>query len=115
MNGEVHLMTDELQIKRMRLEILNDVEDSTKDEIFKVKLNDAKWIALDALYPFNNEITELPERYKNWQVRCAIELYKLIEEGYLSYSENSLSWSKASDYLPKELMKELIPKADVPR
>lgn len=108
-------MTEQEQLEKMRLEILNDVKNTSKDDIFKVKLNDAKWIALDVLYPFNKEITELPIRYQNWQTRCAIELYKLIDEGYTSYGENGLSWTKASDYLSQGLMNELTPKADIPR
>lgn len=109
-------MTLEQQLKKMRLEILNDIDNTSKDEIFLSKLDDAKWIALDTLYPFNKEITELPDRYLNWQVRCAIELYELIgQNGYISYSENGLSYSRASEYVSKQLMNELTPKADVPR
>ena len=109
-------MTEENQIKKMRLEILKDVENSKLDEIFKLKLEDAKWVALDTLYPFNKEITELPERYSNWQVRCAIELYNAMgQEGYSSYEENVLSYTKTGGLVSTTLMNELTPKADIPR
>ena len=109
-------MTEEEQLKKMRLEVLNDINNQEFDEIFKIKLLDAKYIALNTLYPFHKEITELPDRYKNWQVRCAIELYNAIgEEGYLSYSENGLSYTKATDLISKSLMNELIPRAGVPK
>ena len=61
---------------------------------------------------------DLPQRVNDsWQVRCAIELYNQQgTEGYSQYSENGLSWSKAGGGLiSKELMEELVPKADVPR
>ena len=103
-------------INRMRLEILGNIEDTSQDELFNIKLEDAKWIALDTLYPFDNEVTKLPEKYKNWQVRCAIELYNAIgQEGYIKYAENGLSWEKASDLVSSKLMNELTPKADIPR
>ena len=107
-------MNEEMQLKKMRLEILGDIEDTSKDEIFKLKLTDAKYIALNTLYPFNDEITTLPERYKNWQVRCAIELYNRIgEENIESYSENGISYSYGDNLVSKELMSELTPKAGV--
>lgn len=109
-------MTEEKQLQKMRLEILSDINNTDKDEVFKTKLEDAKWLALDTLYPFNKEIIELPERYHNWQVRCAIELYSTMgQEGYISYSENGLSYTKACDLVSKELMNQLTPKADIPR
>lgn len=108
---------EENQIKEMRLEILNDINDSSQDDIFVLKLKQAKYIALETLYPFNKEIEELPIRIAvDWQVRCAIELYnKMGEEGYVSYSENGLSYTKSTGLISKELMEELLPKADVPR
>ena len=106
-----------MQLEEMRLEILNDSSDSTQDNIFKLKLKQAKYIALETLYPYDKEINELPVRVANdWQVRCAIELYnKMGEEGYTSYSENGLSYTKITGLISKELMEELLTKADVPR
>ncbi len=107
------------QLKEMRIEILNDINDKSQDELFKIKLKQAKYIALDTLYPLNKEITELPQRImEDWQVRCAIELYNLIDPDsrYLSYSENGLSYTKATELVSRDLMNELNPpKADVPR
>lgn len=109
-------MTEEKQLQKMRLEVLGDINNIDNDEVFKTKLEDAKWIALDTLYPFNKEITELPLRYSNWQARCAIELYNLMgQEGYISYSENGLSYTKSSELVSRALMNELTPKADIPR
>ena len=107
------------QLMEMRMEILNDVNDKSQDNIFKIKLKQAKYIALDTLYPLNKEIIELPKRImEDWQVRCAIELYNLIDPDsrFLSYSENGLSYTKSKELVSQDLINELSPpKADVPR
>ena len=111
------LTLEEKQLKEMRLKVLDDIENTTKDEVFKINLKDAKYIALGTLYPFDLEISTLPDRVaESWQIRCAIELYNLMNtEGYIAYSENGLSWQRASELVSKDLMSELTPKAGVPR
>ena len=37
------------------------------------------------------------------------------EEGYVSYSENGLSYTKQTDLISKSLMNELIPRVGVPK
>lgn len=95
----------------MRLEILNDSEDDSLDDIFKIKLEDAKYEYLRLVYPFNPEIEELPnDRARNWQTKCAIELYNGIgQENVTSYSENGLSESYEKAGLSKDLLNELPP------
>lgn len=107
----------EIQLSEMRLQILEDADNDSKDEIFTLMLKRAKYIALGTLYPFNFEINELPQRIKeDWQVRCAIELYeKLDNTNIQSYSENGLSISYFTGLLSESLMRELTPKAGVPK
>ena len=103
---------EEMLIK-MRIEILNNAADTSQDDIFKEKINDAKGIALYVLYPFNEE-AELPNtwRMNNWIVRCAIELYNKMSSLYVqSYSENGLSVSYLTGSISKVLLDQLIPKA----
>lgn len=93
----------------MRTKILNDISNDTKDDIFKSSLKEALSIALNSLYPFH-DITEIPEKYKMWQVRCAIELYnKIGEEGIIKYSENNLSYEYGENLISKDLKNELRP------
>lgn len=102
----------------MRLEILEDSTDNRYDDIFKMKLEDAKYEYLRLVYPYNPEITELPnDRAKNWQTKCAIELYRIMgEEGIIQYSENGLTIIKSKSGLSKDLLNELPPsKAGVPK
>ncbi len=101
----------------MRLEILENPADTSQDEMFKRKLDDAKWRYLRLVYPFNPEIEELPnQRAKNWQLRCAIELYQNIgSENLIQYSENGLTEIRAKAGLSKDLLNDLPPaKAGVP-
>ena len=113
------MKTQEQLLERMRLEILGDKEDDSKDDIFKLRLEDAQEIYLTSVYPFNHSISEMPtERSQNWQVRCAIELYNLTEDGLsnaIQYSENGLSIMFAKAGLSKDLLSELPPpRAGVP-
>lgn len=113
------MKTTEELLERMRLEILGNKSDTSKDDIFELRLEDAQEIYLTSVYPFNHTINTMPsERSQNWQVRCAIELYNLTEDGLLNaiqYSENGLSIMYAKAGLSKDLLSELPPpRAGVP-
>jgi hypothetical protein len=105
------MMSEEEQLKEMRVEILEDSLDKSQDEIFKLKLKRAKQRYLRLVYPFNKEINELPnERAQDWQTKCAIELYNLDgDENLTSYSEVGLSESYAKAGLSQDLLNELPP------
>ena len=113
-------MTENDQLKVMRLKILGKADDDSKDDIFKINLEEAKYRYLRLVYPFDRTITELPDdRAKDWQTRCAIELYNLNELGneadYIQYSENGLSYTRAKTGISQDLLNELPPaKAGVP-
>lgn len=112
------MITEEQQLKEMRIEILEDSSDKSKDEVFKRMLNKAKNRYLNLVYPFNREITELPDdRARNWQTDCAIEIYNLDgDENLTSYSENGLSESYGKAGLSEGLLSQLPPaKAGVPK
>lgn len=101
----------------MRLEILEDIDNEEKDSIFKLKLKRAKQKYLNLVFPFNKEITELPnDRAREWQTKCAIELYNLAgDENLTSWSENGVSESYDRAGLSQDLLNELPPaRAGVP-
>ncbi|MBS7020366.1 MAG: hypothetical protein KH135_00630 [Firmicutes bacterium] len=113
-------MSQEEQLKKMRLEILGDVANDTKDEVFKLKLDDAEVVALNTLYPYDLEQKELDKtnkRLMNWQARCAIELYRAMgKERTSSYQENSFSVTFLSSLVSADLKNELKPpKVGVPK
>ena len=106
------------QLLEMRMEILNNSDDTSKDDLFKLRLKQAKYIALDTLYPYDLTKEDLPIRIaKDWQVRCAIELYGATKrKGIQSYSENGLSVSYLTSLISNDLMRELTPpKAGLPK
>ena len=104
------------QLERMRREILGDKSNKECDDTFKDRLEDAKLVFLNKVYPFDKEKTDIPARYTGWQTKCAIELHYLAEDGdFTSYAENGLSWSKDSSGLSDKLLQELPPpQAGVP-
>lgn len=108
-------MSQEQQLQKMRLEILGDSTNDTKDDVFNSKLDDAEVVALNTLYPYDLTKTELDKtnkRLANWQTRCAIELYKAMERiGVQSYAENGLSVSFLTSLISPSLIHELVPKA----
>ena len=110
-------MTDNEKLIKMRLSILGGSDDDSKDDIFEMMLDNAKSIALDTLYPFDQS-AELPNTWRMdmWLVRCAIELYNRRDsDNVQSYSENGISVSYWSGKVSKSLLDELIPKAGVPK
>ena len=95
----------------MRLEILDNIDDESKDDIFKIMLKRAKNTYLRLVFPYDHTITELPNDIaKDWQTKCAIELYNLGDDiGLISYSENGLSETRAKAGLSQDLLNELPP------
>ena len=113
-------MSQEEQLKKMRLEILGDIANQSQDDVFKLKLDDAEIVALNTLYPYDLTKTTIDaennKRLANWQTRCAIELYtKMDSTNVQSYSENGLSVTYLTGLISSELLNELVPKAGIPK
>ena len=105
----------EILEKRIPMDITGITDDEVYNDMIDALLEDSKNIALSNIYPFKDwSSLDLPKKYYNWQIRAAIELYNLADKaGIKSYSENGLSWSKATDLLSEGLMEEIIPKVGV--
>lgn len=101
------MITIEKQRAEMRQEISGEVDNLTLDKFLRRAKN--KYLSL--VFPFNREITELPDdRAREWQTRCAIELYNLDgNENITSYSENGLSESYGKAGISQDLLNELPP------
>jgi len=110
------------QLEILKSRIPYDVEDFEFSDYTEYEaalnqlLDDSRSIALANLYPFEDYYNYiLPNKYLNWQIRCAVELFVLGDKaGYATYSENGIGWSKFSDGLSRMLMNELIPNASAP-
>ena len=110
-------MTDEEQLEMLRLLIFKDSQYDEQDELLEVYLKCARAIQLNALFPYNDKATVSEDnfRLRNWQVRCAKELYESTDRsGIQSYSENGLNVSYFANVVSQSLMMELTPKAGCP-
>ena len=110
-------MTDQEQIEMLRILVLRDLNDDSQDQLFEVLLKNARAIQLNALFPFDDSATVAEDnfRLRNWQVRCAKELYDGSDRsGVQSYSENGLNVSYYANIVSQSLMTELTPKAGCP-
>lgn len=101
------------QLDMLKDRIEYDVEifgdNATYEKVLNRLLEDSKYIALSIRFPYQDySNNELPNKYKNWQLRCCEEIYNGIgTQGIKSYSENGLSWTRDSGYISYELRNEI--------
>lgn len=105
-NTQIKLLRERIVYSQ---QIFNDY--TTYNKALDRLLEDSKYIALSLRFPYQDFYDmELPKKYYNWQLRCCEQLYKLIgTAGIKSYSENGLSWTRDSSYLPYDLTSEIEP------
>ena len=84
-------------------------DEDTYESVLNRLLDDSKFIALSIRFPYQDYSNmDLPNKYKNWQLRCCQEIYQGIgTEGIKSYAENGLSWTRDSGYISYELRSEI--------
>lgn len=84
-------------------------DNETYESVLNRLLDDSKFIALSIRFPYQDYSNmDLPNKYKNWQLRCSQEIYQGIgTEGIKSYAENGLSWTRDSGYISYELRSEI--------
>ena len=98
------------QLERLKIRITEDVNDIELEDI----LESAKAVILSRRFPFGEQPTEIEDKYKDLQIRIAVEMYnKRGAEGETSHSENGISRSYSSANVSEELLREITPKAGV--
>ena len=98
------------QLERLKIRITENVTDEELEDI----LESAKAVILSRRFPFGECPEEIEPRYKDLQVRIAVEMYsKQGAEGQLSHSENGISRTYSSASVSEELLREITPKAGV--
>lgn len=98
------------QLERLKLRITENVSDIELEDI----LESAKAVILSRRFPFGNCPAEIEDKYKDLQIRIAVEMYnKQGAEGETSHSENGISRSYSSASVSEELLREITPKAGV--
>ena len=98
------------QLERLKIRITEKTNDMELEDI----LESAKAVILSRRFPFGQPPTELEERYKDLQIRIAVEMFnKRGAEGETAHSENGISRSYSSASVSEELLREITPKAGV--
>jgi hypothetical protein len=98
------------QLERLKIRITEKTNDMELEDI----LESAKAVILSRRFPFGEPPTELEERYKDLQIRIAVEMFnKRGAEGETAHSENGISRSYSSAGVSEELLREITPKAGV--
>ena len=98
------------QLERLKIRITEKTNDMELEDI----LESAKAVILSRRFPFGEPPQELEERYKDLQIRIAVEMFnKRGAEGETAHSENGISRSYSSAGVSEELLREITPKAGV--
>ena len=98
------------QLDRLKIRITENVTDIELEDI----LESAKAVILSRRFPFGEQPEEIENKYKDLQVRIAVEIFnKRGAEGETAHSENGVSRSYASANVSEDLLKEITPKAGV--
>lgn len=98
------------QLERLKLRITEKVNDDELEDI----LESAKAVILSRRFPFSEWPDEIEDRYKDLQIRIAVEMFnKRGAEGETAHSENGVSRSYASANVSEDLLKEITPKVGV--
>jgi hypothetical protein len=98
------------QLERLKIRITEKVDDIELEDI----LESAKAVILSRRYPFGEQPTEIEDKYKDLQIRIAVEMFnKRGAEGEIAHGENGVSRSYSSASVSEELLREITPKAGV--
>lgn len=107
--------TTQLDLLKERIEYDENIftDNATYEKVLNRLLEDSKYVALSLRFPYKDYSNlELPIKYYNWQLRCAVEIYQGIgTEGIKSYGENGLNWTRDSGYISSEMRGEIEPLA----
>lgn len=96
------------------LERLRHETNEPDDAVLEDYLEQAKCAIMARRYPFQEWPDELENRYLDLQYRCALALYqKRGGQFEVSHGENGVQRNYASEDIPVELLKQVIPLAEV--
>ena len=97
-------------LERLKIRITENVPDAELEDI----LESAKAVILSRRFPFGDHPDEVENRYKDLQIRIAVEMFnKRGAEGEMAHSENGVSRTYSSAGVSEELLREITPKGGV--
>ena len=98
------------QLERLKIripEVTNDVE-------LEDLLESARAVILSRRFPFQDHPPDVEDRYKDLQIRIAVEMYnRRGAEGETAHSENGVSRTYSGANVSEELLREITPKGGV--
>lgn len=104
------------QLERLKIRITDNITVAELEDI----LESAKNIILSRRYPFGDfpvdeqGETILEPRYKDLQIRIAVELYaKIGVEGQTAHTENGVSRTYENANVSESLLREITPKVGI--
>lgn len=98
------------QLERLRISITENASNAELENI----LESAKAVILSRRFPFGEPPAEIEERYKDLQVRIALEMFaRRGAEGQIAHSENGVSRTYSGAGVSEELLREIVPKGGV--
>ena len=97
-----------------KLNMLKAISGEEDDMVLSTYLHIAGDKVLKRAFPFDNTITEVPDRYSVKQVEIANYLLnKRGAEGETSHSENGVSRSYENADVPSTMLRDIIPMASI--
>lgn len=90
------------------------VPDEYDENLLAEVLDSARAIILGRRFPFQEWPEDVEPRYKDLQLRMAVDMYNRIgAEGQVSHSENGISRGWGEEWVSAELLREIVPYAGV--
>ena len=104
-------MSDTVNILQQLKTLLKiDLNDESEDALLLMLLTLSAQRILEKAYPYDDSITEVPQRYKTKQVEIAVYLYnKQGAEGQIAHSENGISRTYESADVPESMLRGIAP------
>ena len=93
-----------------KLKMLKTMTGETDEELLFTYLFIASDKIIKRAYPYDNSVTEVPDRYAYTQLEIAAYLLnKRGAEGQTSHSENGISRTYEDGDIPANLLREIVP------
>lgn len=87
----------------------------TNDDVLTSYLDDAAQAILNHVYPFRDDVTEVPAKYQRRQIEIAVYLLnKRGAEGETVHKENGTDRTYESANIPASLFEGIMPFAKIP-
>lgn len=94
-----------------KLQIRLGIDSDQETDLLQELLDSAESAIMARRFPFGYDAgTEFPERYRDLQIRIAMDMYNRIgAEGQMSHSENGVQRTYESSWISESLLNEIVP------